>query len=99
MRADTRRAGVAEGAGGNRMVVTLQPDPDPQHRTLVQREGVDAGSDASTVEGDRDLPSPSVDPDYDGASLRPTPADDEADSALAPSTAAAESGQDNGSMS
>jgi hypothetical protein len=57
--------------------MTLQPDPDPEHRTLVEREGVNAGSDRSTVEGDADLVSPRVASEYDDTASRPTSADDE----------------------
>src|SRR4051812_14314571 len=57
--------------------MTLQPDPDPEHRTLVEREGVNAGSDRSTVEGDADMISPQVASQYDDTAARPTSADDE----------------------
>jgi hypothetical protein len=57
--------------------MTLQPDPDPQHRTLVEREGVNAGSDRSTAEGDADMVSPPVASEYDDTPSRPTSADDE----------------------
>jgi hypothetical protein len=57
--------------------MTLQPDPDPQHRTLVESEGVNAGSERSTVEGDADMVSPRVASEYDDTSARPTSADDE----------------------
>jgi hypothetical protein len=57
--------------------MTLQPDYDPEQRTLVEREGVNAGSDASTVEGDHDMVSPQVASQYDDTSARPTSADDE----------------------
>jgi len=57
--------------------MTLQPDPDPEHRTLVEGEGVNAGSDRSTVEGDHDMISPAVASQYDDTATRPTSADDE----------------------
>lgn len=57
--------------------MTLQPDPDPENRTLVEREGVNAGSDASTAEGDHDMVSPQVASQYDDTAARPTSADDE----------------------
>jgi hypothetical protein len=57
--------------------MSLQPDPDPQQRTLVEQEGVNAGSDRSTVEGDRDMVSPHVASEYDDTATRPTSADDE----------------------
>jgi hypothetical protein len=63
--------------GGNPHVMTLQPEPDPEQRTLVEREGVNAGSDRSTVESDRDMVSPQVASQYDDTAARPTSADDE----------------------
>jgi hypothetical protein len=92
--------------------MTLQPDPDPQHRTLVEREGVNAGSDRSTVEGDREEVSPPVASqpsmsEHDDTAARrgavggggpPRELDGTGD-LPAPDTDAVESGQDNGSMS
>jgi hypothetical protein len=57
--------------------MTVQPDPDPEHRTLVEREGVNAGSDRSSVEGDADMVSPRVASEYDDTGARPTSAQDE----------------------
>jgi len=57
--------------------MTLQPDSDAEQGTLVEREGVNAGSAASTVEGDRDMVSPQVASQYDDTAARPTSADDE----------------------
>src|SRR3954453_21812771 len=57
--------------------MTLQPDSGAEQRTLVEREGVNAGSDASTVEGDHDMVSPQVASQYDDTAARPTSADDE----------------------
>jgi hypothetical protein len=57
--------------------MTLQPDPDPENRTLVEREGVNAGSDRTTGEGDHDMVSPRVASEYDDTAARPTSADDE----------------------
>ncbi len=51
----------------------LQPDPDPAHETLVQPEGVNAGSEASMTEsshgssgGSSTLVEPSSDADDSG---------------------------------
>jgi hypothetical protein len=57
--------------------MTLSPDPDPEGRTLVEREGVNAGSDRATVEGDADMISPQVASQYDDTAPRPTSAEDE----------------------
>jgi hypothetical protein len=57
--------------------MTLQPDPDPDNRTLVEREGVNAGSDRTTSEGDHDMVSPPVASQYDDTAARPMSADDE----------------------
>jgi len=57
--------------------MTLQPDPDPEGRTLVEREGVNAGSDRSAVEGDTDMISTPVASEYDDTGARPTSAQDE----------------------
>lgn len=80
--------------------MTMQPDPDPENRTLVEREGVNAGSDRTTDEGDHDVVSPpatsqSLMSEFDG---RPRELD-EAGDLLAPDADAVESGQDDGSMS
>ena len=56
--------------------MTLQPDPDAENRTLVEREGVNAGSDRTTGEGDHDMVSPPVASEYDDTAARPTSADD-----------------------
>ena len=82
--------------------MTLQPDPDPQDRTLVEPEGVNAGSDRSTVEGDREPAPPPVAGDGDDIAARAAadrPSGDRARAALAPGTDAVESGQDDGGMS
>ena len=81
------------------MSMMLQPDPDPQNRTLVEREGVNAGSDASTVEDGRDRRPVDASATVAGGGREPQRPDERADSALAPPTDAVESGQDNGSMS
>jgi hypothetical protein len=79
----------------------LQPDADPQHRTLVEREGVNAGSDRSTDEGDH----VAADADVIGAPATvvggggPLREQDETGDLPAPENDAMESGQDNGSMS
>jgi hypothetical protein len=47
-------------AGGHKVTMTTQGEttqPDPADGTLVQREGVDAGSDRSTAEGEGTVPS------------------------------------------
>jgi hypothetical protein len=67
---------------GKPCVMTLQPDPDPENRTLVEREGVNAGSDRSTNEGDHDMVSPHVAPqqvmsEYDDTAGRPASAEGE----------------------
>jgi hypothetical protein len=61
--------------------MTVQPNPDPGNRTLVEREGVNAGSERSTVEGDADMISTPVASEYDDTSARPTSAEDENPSA------------------
>jgi hypothetical protein len=79
----------------------LQPDADPQHRTLVEREGVNAGSDRSTDEGDHvaaDGDVIGVPATVVGGGGPPRDLDGTGD-LPAPDTDAVESGQDNGSMS
>jgi hypothetical protein len=57
--------------------MTLQPDPDSENRTLVEREGVNAGSERSTVEGDVGMIPHPVSSEYDDTAARPTSAEDE----------------------
>jgi hypothetical protein len=57
--------------------MTLQPDPDSENRTLVEREGVNAGSERSTVEGDVGMVPHPVASEYDDTTARPTSAEDE----------------------
>jgi hypothetical protein len=61
--------------------MTLQPDPDSENRTLVEREGVNAGSERSTVEGDVGMIPHPVASEYDDTAARPTSAEDENPSA------------------
>ncbi len=49
----------------------MTTQPDPADGTLVQREGVDAGSDRSTAES----PSPSAEAALSGGSTSGSPAD------------------------
>jgi hypothetical protein len=81
--------------------MTLQPDPDPENRTLVEHEGVNAGSDRTTDEGDHvaadgHVVGPPATVDGGGGPPREL---DETGDLPAPGTDAVESGQDNGSMS
>jgi hypothetical protein len=57
--------------------MTLQPDPDAENRMLVEREGVNAGSERSTVEGDVGMIPYPVSSEYDDTAARPTSAEDE----------------------
>jgi hypothetical protein len=57
--------------------MTLQPDPDSENRTLVEREGLNAGSERSSVEGDVGMIPHPVASEYDDTGARPTSADDE----------------------
>jgi hypothetical protein len=57
--------------------MTLQPDPDSESRTLVEREGVNAGSDRSTVEEDVGMVPHPLASEYDDTAARPTSAQDE----------------------
>jgi len=66
--------------------MSLQPDSDPENRTLVEREGVNAGSDRSAAEGDDDLVSGPV------ASQRLMSGDD--DTAARPASAQDRNGSD-----
>jgi hypothetical protein len=47
---------VSRADGGHWDAMTTQPDP--ADGTLVEREGVNSGSDRSTAEGDAPVPSP-----------------------------------------
>jgi hypothetical protein len=80
--------------------------PNPEDGTLVQREGVNAGSDRSTVEdtetGTRRVAAdgqPIGAPATVVGGGRPPRVLDETSTSLAPETDAVESGQDDGSMS
>ena len=68
-------------------------------KDLVEPEGVNAGSDRSTVEGDREPARPQVAADVGDSGPRPAIPDDRSEALLAPAADGVESGQDSGSMS
>jgi hypothetical protein len=67
---------------GNNRAMTMHLDPDPESRSLVQPEGVNAGSDRSTAEGGAGVRSAAD--RYDETTAGPTEEHDAAPRPVAP---------------
>src|SRR4051812_39534862 len=80
MAAEYPPGGRTTPALGHRDAMTIQPDP--ADGTLVEREGVNAGSDRSTAEGE--APPPSAEAALSGGSTTGRPGDRPDDSASDP---------------